>query len=127
MEITVKTTKLTKSKILQMEYIHLPRRSDIDVLGWVNIDKKRYVIVKTGAGYYRADYPVEIQSELTIVQFPKEGGGWEYPELHKVSCKTWNGGRHVFTTHRDDAKNLELEGHLRSYMAGVKSAGQIFW
>lgn len=77
MNIEVKTAKLTKSKIQQMDYIGIPKNPNAEVLGWVNMDKKKWVIVKSGDNYYRAEFITKIEKELKGVQFPaKEGVGW---------------------------------------------------
>lgn len=51
MNIEVKTVKLTKSKIQQMDYIGIPKNPNAEVLGWVNMDKKKWVIVKSNDNY----------------------------------------------------------------------------
>lgn len=64
MNIEVKTVKLTKSKIQQMDYIGIPKNPNAEVLGWVNMDKKKWVIVKSNDNYYRAEFITKIEKEL---------------------------------------------------------------
>ena len=69
MNIEVKTVKLTKSKIQQMDYIGISKNPNAEVLGWVNMDKKKWVIVKNHDNYYRAEFITKIEKELKGVQF----------------------------------------------------------
>lgn len=73
MNIEVKTAKLTKSKIQQMDYIGVPKNPNVEVLGWVNMDKKKWVIVKNHDSYYHAEFITKIEKELKGVQFPAKG------------------------------------------------------
>lgn len=127
MEIELKTTKLTKSKIQQMEYIGIPKSPSADILGWVNMDKKRYVIVKSNGSFYRAEFITEIEKEVKGTQFPLSTGGYEFPSLTHVKCNTYNRHPIVFSPQRDEQKNLELYGHLVSFKIKAEIAGQIYY
>jgi len=127
MEIEVKTTKLTKSKINQMNYIGIPRNPNIEVLGWVNINKNRWVIIKSSDLFYRAEFITEIEKELVSVQFPLSSGGYEFPNLTKIECRTFNRQSVKYSPERDDEKNLELYNHLVSFKRKSEIAGQIYY
>jgi len=45
-KIEVKHINLNRSRILQMEYLGIPKEGDLEVLGWVNIGKDRWVYEK---------------------------------------------------------------------------------
>lgn len=45
MNIEVKTVKLTKSKIQQMDYIGISKNPNAEVLGWVYLEKKKQQII----------------------------------------------------------------------------------
>lgn len=127
MDILVKTTKLTKSKINQMDYIGVPKNPNIEVLGWVNMDKLRWVIVKSNNSYYRAAYITKIEKEVKTFQFALSTGGYEWPKLTGIECTTFNKGKFYYSPERDDEKNLELYAHLVSYKRKVEIAGQIYY
>jgi hypothetical protein len=127
MEIEVKIVKLTKSKINQMDYIGIPKNPDVEVLGWINLDKKRYVIIKSNNCYYRASYITEVIKDERGVQFPLSNGGYEFPTLTNIICKTYNGGISNLSPYRDDTKNLELYDHIESYKRKTEIAGQIYY
>jgi len=126
-QVEMKTIKLSKSKIKQMDYIGFLRNADTEVLGWVNLDGKRAVIVKRLGCYYRAEYITEIESKKESVQFALENDGWEFPHLTVVKYRVSNGSLIGFTTNRDDAKNVELHERLVSYKSQVETAGQIYY
>jgi len=96
MEISVKTTNLTKSKLLQMDYISIPKRSDAEVLGWVNMNRRKYTLIKIGKNYYRTETIKKIEKELKGTQFHDKNGGWHLaPRLHQIMVTiqvTSNGG-----------------------------------
>ncbi len=127
MEIEVKTTRLTKSKIKQMDYIGIPKNRSVEVLGWVNIDKYRWIIVKSGDLFYRAAYITKIKKEVKGVQFTLSTGGYEFPDLTNIECEIFNGGYFNFSPERDDKKNLELYDHLVSFKRKSEIAGQIYY
>lgn len=127
MNIEVKTTKLTKSKIQQMDYIGIPKNPNAEVLGWVNMDKKKWVIVKSNGNYYRAEFITRIEKELRMARFPAEGGGWEFPYLHNIICATYNRGLMSYSAERDDEKNLSLYNHLVDFKRKTETAGQIYY
>ena len=127
MNIEVKTAKLSKSKIQQMDYIGVPKNSNAEVLGWVNMDKKKWVIVKNHDNYYRAEFITKIEKELKGVQFPAKEGGWEFPYLHNIKCETYNRGYFSYSAERDDEKNLSLYNHLVNFKRKTEIAGQIYF
>ena len=127
MKIEVKSVPLTKSKIKQMNYIGVPKDSLAEVLGWVNIDKERYVIVKIHDCYYRAEFITELQKEIKSVQFPSNDGGWEFPMLHNIKCTTYNRGVFSYSPERNDELNLKLYEHLISFKRKTEMAGQIYY
>jgi len=127
MNIEVKTTKLTKSKIQQMDYIGIPKNSDVEVLGWVNMDKKRWVIVKNNNNYYRAEFITKLEKELKGCQFPSEKGGWEFPNVHYIKCITYNGSSFCYSPDRNDENNLNLYEHLIFFKTKTEIAGQIYY
>jgi len=127
MNIEVKTTKLTKSKILQMDYIGIPKNSNAEVLGWVNMDKKRWVIVKSSGNYYRAEFITKLEKELKGCQFAAEGGGWEFPHVHHIKCETYNRGSFSYSPERNDDENLKFYEHLIFFKRKTEIAGQIYY
>ena len=127
MEIEVKITKLTKSKINQMDYIGIPKNPNAEVLGWVNMDKNRWVIVKSSGYFYRAEFITKIEKEVKGVQFALSTGGYEFPHLTNIKCVTFNRGSFSYSPERDDKKNLELHEHLVSFKRKSEIAGQIYY
>lgn len=127
MQIELKTTKLTKSKIQQMDYIGVPKNPNVEVLGWVNMDKKRWVIVKSIGSYYRAEFITTIEKEVRGVQFALSTGGYEFPHLTNIKCSTFNRGSFSYSAERNDEKNLELYDHLVSFKKKSEIAGQIYY
>lgn len=127
MEIEVKTTKLTKSKIQQMDYIGIPKNPNAEVLGWVNMDKNRWVIVKVIGSYYRAEFITNIEKEIKGVQFALSTGGYEFPHLTNIKCETYNRGLFSYSPEREEEKNLELYEHLVSFKRKSEIAGQIYY
>ena len=127
MNIELKTTKLTKSKIQQMDYIGIPKNPNVEVLGWVNMYKKRWVIVKNNNNYYRAEFITKLEKELKGCQFAAENGGWEFPNVHHIKCSTYNRGSFNYSPERNDENNLELYEHLMSYKRKTEIAGQIYY
>lgn len=127
MEIILKTIKATKSKIQQMNYIGVPRNPNIEVLGWVNMDNKRWVIVKSNSSYYRAEFLTEIEKEVKGTQFSLSGGGYEFPHLTNIKCMTYNRGSFNFSPEREDEKNIELYNYLVSFKRKTEIAGQIYY
>ena len=112
---------------MQMDYIGVPINKHIDVLGWVNMDKKRYVIVKLGESYYRAEFITEIKKEVKCAQFPLPDGGWEFPHLTHVGYNSFNRTGCSFVAERKDVKNLKLYEHLVTYKRNTEIAGQIYY
>ena len=127
MKIEVKTTKLTKSKIQQMDYCGLPINENAEVLGWVNLGEKKFVIVKSGECYYRASFLKNVTKEVKGVQFSLPSGGWEHPYLINVKSESYNGGFAYYVVDRDDAKNIELYDHLVAFKRKSEIAGQIYY
>jgi hypothetical protein len=132
MEIELKSVKLTKSKILQMDYVgvvSLPVGSLMVILGWVNIDSKRYVIIKKEYNnYYRADFIKNISTEIKGTQFPLSSGGWEFPHLTHVKVETFNRGWNgSFLPRRDEEENIKLYEDLNHFRIKQNSAGQIYY
>jgi hypothetical protein len=126
MKIEIKTINITKSKINQMGYIGIPKNPNVEVLGWVNMDKKRYVIVKLDGSYYRAEYIIKVHQERKMTQLPLEGGGWEYPTLTHLVCDTYN--RSIsYSVDIDEEKNLLLYDHFVSFKRKTEIAGQIYY
>lgn len=126
MEVTVKKTKMTKSVISQMDYMFPPSRN-AEVLGWVNISTKKYVIVKSGEAYYRTEYLIKVQKQISSVQFQLEEGGYEYPELTNVKVVTHNRGAASFVTDREDSKNIDFYNHLVEFKRKAEISGQIYY
>jgi len=127
MEIEVKTTKLTKSKIQQMDYFGVPRNANADVLGWVNLDKKKWVIVKSNGSYYRAEFITIIEKHKNGIQFSLPSGGYEYPELTNIKFSTFNRGQFNYSPERDDNENIKLYDYLVSFKRKTEIAGQIYY
>ena len=127
MQVELKLTKLTKSKIQQMDYIGVPTDPNIEVLGWVNMDKKRYVIVKSSTSFYRADFITKIEKEVQGVQIECDKGGWVFPNLTIVSCETTNRGCVGYSAKKDDNKNIELYDNLLAFKTKTEIAGQIYY
>ena len=127
MEVELKTTKISKSKIQQMDYIGVPINLNIDVLGWVNMDKKRWVIVKISGSFYRAEFITKIVKEVKSVQFPLESGGWEFPHLTNIKCETYNRGSFSYSPEREDEKNLKLYDHLVAFKRKSEISGQFYY
>lgn len=127
MEVEIKTIKLTKSKILQMDYIGVPKNPLAEVLGWINIDKQRYAIVKVNGNYYRGDFVTKIEKEQKGVQFALTDGGYEFPVLTNVRYSTFNSGLRGFVADRDEAKNIQLYEHLTAYKRKTEIAGQVYY
>lgn len=127
MKIELKVLPITKSKIKQMNYIGIPNNLNIDVFGWVNLDAKRWVIIKFANSYYRAEFITDVIKENKSVQFPLASGGYEYPVLVNVKCKTFNRGCFSYSPERDDHKNEELYSKLVSFKRKTEIAGQIYY
>jgi len=127
MKIEMKVINLTKSKINQMDYIGVPKNTNIEILGWVNLDKKRWVIVKSIGSYYRAEFITKIENHLKGVQFKLSTGGYEYLELTNIQCSTFNRGSFNYSANRDDDKNIQLYEHLVSFKRKSEIAGQIYY
>lgn len=129
MKVEVKTVNLTKSKINQMDYRYLPSGPNFEVLGWVNLGKKKYTIVKNSVTgkYYRTEYILKVQKKEECVQHSLPGGGYEFPTLTVVKCETFNGGLGGFVTHRADERNIELYNDLVDIQNKTAIAGQIYY
>ena len=127
MKIEIKVINLTRSKINQMDYISIPKNTNIKVLGWVNLDKKRWVIVKSSGCYYRASFLKSVTKEEKGVQFRLLSGGWEFPYLTNVKSESYNGGNTSYIVDRNDAKNIELFNNLVSLKRKSEIAGQIYY
>lgn len=128
MIIEVKKIKLTKSKIQQMNYIAIPKNLDVEILGWVNMDKKRWVIVKSIDNYYRAEFITNIKKELKPTQFVSNPGlGYIFPELHHIECQTYNKRSFSYSPEEDDSKNLKFYQDLVSFKRKTEIAGQIYY
>jgi len=127
MKIELKTVNLTKSKIQQMDYIGVPRNPCTEVLGWVNMDNKRWVIVKSIGSFYRAEFLTKIEKEVKGVQFQLSDGGYEFPHLTNIKCESYNRGYFNYSPEREDEKNLELYNHLVSFKRKTEIAGQIYY
>ncbi len=127
MQIEIKTVNLTKSKIQQMDYIRIPNNSNVEVLGWVNMDKKKCVIVKINNSYYRAEFITQISKEEKGVQFSLPDGGYEFPTVTNVKCETYSGGSLSYSPMREDSKNIELYDLLVSFKRKTEIAGQIYY
>ena len=127
MEITVKSIKVTKSKIQQMDYIGVPMNGKSDVLGWVNLEKKRWVIIKSNGYYYRAEFITKIEKHKNSVQFSLPSGGYEFPELTNIKCSTFNRGQFNYSPNRNDNENIKLYDHLISFRRKTEIAGQIYY
>ena len=127
MKIELKTINISKSKIQQMVNFGVPLNPDVEVLGWVNMGKYRYVIVKSIWSIYRAEYIVNIDKEIKGVQFTTQGGGYEFLKLTSIKCTTFNRGSFNYSPERDDKKNLELYDHLVSFKRKTEIAGQIYY
>jgi hypothetical protein len=126
MKIEVKKISVTKSIIMQMEYICVPF-FDVDVLGWVNIDKKTYTIVKSAGKYYKGEYVAKLHTEAKGVQFSLPDGGYEYPVLINVSCETANRGLITFSPHRENSHNEDFAVRINNYILKTRNAGQIYY
>jgi len=127
MLIQVKTIKLTKSKILQMDFINIPKNLNFDVLGWVNINNKRYVIIKSSDCYYRVEFITDIIKEIKGVQFPLSDGGYEYPTLTNIRCSTYNRSIINYAAKRNEEDNIKLLDNLVSFKRKTEIAGQIYY
>lgn len=128
MQIEVKTVKLTKSKIMQMDYIGIPSNPLTVVLGWVNIDKKKYTIVKSGDNYYRADFVTEVEGKQESVQFPLPDGGWEFPTLTKVRYRVYNSENiATLSVNREERLNVKQLDEIIAFKKKTSIAGQIYY
>lgn len=127
MQLELKIIKITKSKIQQMDYIGVPKNPNVEVLGWVNMDKKRWVIVKSNGSFYRAEFITEIEKEVKGVQFALSTGGYEFPHLTNIKCKTYNRGSFSYSAEREEEKNIELYDHLVSFKRKSEIAGQVYY
>lgn len=127
MEIELKSVKMTKSKILQMRYTDIPFYSDLNILGWVNLGDKRYVILKMNGAYYRTEFIKKIENENKSVQFTLENGGYEFPILSNIKCQTYNGGWLSYSPNRNDEENIKLYDQLISFKSKTEIAGQIYY
>lgn len=127
MDIVIKTTKLTKSKIQQMEYIGVPKNPNIEVLGQVNLNEKKYVIVKQNGLYYRAEFITKLEKKLNSCQFPAKEGGWEFPQVHHIKCATYNCGYFSYSPERNDEDNLKLYDLLFSFKTKTDIEGQVYY
>ena len=125
-QITVKSVKLTKSKIMQLVYAGVPKTIDIEVLGWVNLGKTRWVIIKRNGSYYRAELVTSIEKEIKRTQISSDNGGYEFPSLTHVRFRTFNGSL-SYSPDADESKNVALYEMLVQYKKMVDEAGQIFY
>jgi hypothetical protein len=127
MKIELKTINISKSKIQQMDYISIPKDKNAEVLGWVNMDKKKWVIVKSNNSFYRAEFITKIEKETKSVQFSLPEGGYEFPFLTNIKCHTYNGGAYYYSPERLDEKNLDLYNHLVAFKRKTEIAGQVYF
>ena len=110
-----------------MDYAGVVTNPNAEVLGWVNIDKSKQVIIKSNGSYYRAEFITKIEKEERGVQFPSNDGGYEWPILTNIRCVTNKGGAWNPSPNRDDAKNLELYENLVAFKRKTEIAGQIYY
>lgn len=116
MQIGLTTTNFSKSKIMQMEYIPIPRNPNAVVLGWVNMGKKKWVIVKHINTFARTEY-------LTKVTENKH----ESNEGSTIICETHNGKKIAFVVEEHDSEHLELYEYLKGFKRRTRIAGQIYY
>ena len=125
--VDLKVVKLTKSKIQQMEYIGIPKNQAAEVLGYVNMNNKRWVIVKSDGNYYRAEFITKVEYRRQSSQFALATGGYEYPILTHIQCSTYNRGVFTYSPERNDERNQELYDCLLSFKRKTEIAGQIYF
>lgn len=125
--VELKTVKLTKSKIKQMDYIGIPKNPNAQILGWVNMDNYRWVIVNSNGYFYRTEFITKIEKEVKCVQFPLNGYEYEYPELLHIKYDTYNKGSVSHFPKRDNEKNIELYEHLITFKKNTEIAGQVYY
>ena len=127
-KIEVKRINLNRSRILQMENLGIPKERDLEVLGWVNIGKDWWVIIKLGDRYYRAEYISKIETSRENIQVSLRDGGYEYPELLVISVEIFNRSwNYRDSPDQDDNKNVRLYQWLSSYKQRVDIAGQLYY
>lgn len=127
MKIEVRTVDLTKSKILQMDYVLTLMHLHADVLGWVNVGEYKYVIIKDGECYYRAQYITNVEKTLDTEQFPAEGDGYIFPHVHHISYTVYKNRKIPISPSQDDNINLNLYDQLVSFKRKTERAGQIYY
>ena len=127
MEIKLKTTKLTKSKILQMSLITFPLDKEYEVLGWVNIGSSRYVILKIKEEYFRAEYITKISKRLKKVQICLETKVNDYVDLTEVYVNTINRSALHYSPRQNEKDNLNLYDKLYDYQQKTNIQGQIYY
>ena len=127
MNIEVKTLRITKSMIQQMDYTNIAD-SKAEVLGWVNMDNRRFVILKTDLLYHKTDFLTEIIKEHKSVQFSLPTGGYEFPVLINIKITTHGArGSYSYSPKRDDNENIKLYDRLISFKRRTEKAGQIYY
>lgn len=126
-KVELKTINLNKSKIKQMEYISIPKNDQYDVLGWVNLDKKKYVLVKSNNKYYRAEYVTLVEKILKPQQVKNFDGTYKIVNLHRIICKTYNSGTLHYSSNIDDNKNLENYNCLLRFKKEIDKSEQIYY
>lgn len=129
-KIQLKTVNLSKSKLLQLPYNGSPRGSD-EVLGWVFLNKTRYVLFQRDGYYYRGPYIVAVWSKVSNEFFGTPKPEREYDgvmkEVHKVSYKTWSGDVIEYFPKFDDQENLNTRKGLERYMENQNASEQLFY
>lgn len=99
---------------------------DAEVLGWVNMDKKKYVLIRRGDRYYRADYVVTVEKTPEDTQFSDGRNGWIFTPVHKI-CVRCHNRSFSYSPEEDDSKNIELYNKIVEFKNKTDLAGQIFY
>lgn len=124
MKIEVRTINISQSKIRQMTYAGVPTNPDTQVLGWVSMDKKRWVIVKIDGNYYRAEFLVKVEKAVASTQISIHGDRAMLTHAYYV---TYNGGKYRPTPSIDEAQNIALYEWLLVFQEKTIQAGQIYY
>jgi hypothetical protein len=112
---------------MQLVYASVPKTIDgIEVLGWVNLGKVRWAIIKRNNNYYRAELVISIEKEVKGTQMPSDNGGYEFPLLTNIKVRTFNGSL-SYSPSADESKNVAFYEMLVQYKKMVDEAGQIFY
>jgi len=63
-KVELKVINLSKHIIEQMCFISLPIDQEVEILGWINLDRVIYTIVKLNECYYKTYYITKVEKQI---------------------------------------------------------------